>query len=76
MELQKPIVETEVYNYYIYIYTYKKKKEEKLKSLISFHSSNNIDNYNKRGGKRKGKREKNPKNLQNKSKHMNNKCFS
>ena len=59
----------------------KKKKEnvtegktKKLKSLIRFHSANKIDNYN-RGGKR-GKNLKIQKNLQNKSKHKNNKCSS
>ena len=44
-----------------------------LKSLIRFHSANKINNYN-RGWKKK--RKKIQKNLQNKSKHKNNKCFS
>ena len=48
-----------------------KKKEKKLKSLIRFHTDNKIDNYS-RGGKKK----KIQKNLQNKSKHKNNKYFS
>ena len=45
-----------------------RKKTKKLKSLIRFHSANKIDNNNRRGGIQK--------NLQNQSKHMNNKCFS
>ena len=49
-----------------------KKKKKKLKSLIRFHCANKIDSYN-RGG-RKGK--KIQRNLQNKSKHKDNKCFS
>ena len=44
-----------------------------LKSLIRFHSANNIDNYNI-GGK-KDKKEKIQKNLQNMSKCKNNKLF-
>ena len=48
------------------------KKKKKLKTLIAFLSAKKIDNYN-RGGER---RKKNPKNLQNKSKHKNNKRFS
>ena len=50
----------------------KKRFKKKLKSLIRFHSANKIDNN--RGGKKKKK--KIQKNLQNKSKHKNNKCFS
>ena len=46
----------------------------KLKSLIRFHSANNIDNYNK-GGKEK-KNKKDQKKWQNKSKHKNSTCFS
>jgi len=42
------------------------------KSLIRFCRANKIDNYNREGEKEK----KNQKNLQNKSKHKNNKCFS
>ena len=65
-ELQKPNVEAEVYN--------NNKKcdwgEKKLKSLITFHSANKIDNYNRKGKK------KIQKNLQNKSKSKKNKCFS
>ena len=49
------------------------RRKKKLKSLIKFHSANKIDDYN-RGGKKKEK--KIQKNLQNKSKHKNNKCFS
>ena len=44
-----------------------------LKILIRFHRANKIDNYN-RGGKENKK--KIQKNLQNNSKHKNNKCFS
>ena len=46
-------------------------EEKKLKSLIRFHSANKIDNYNGEVGGKKIQ-----KNLQNKSKHKNNKCFS
>ena len=58
-ELQKPNIEAEVYN---------NNKEwngrkKKLKSLIRFHSANKINNYN-RGGKKKQKKEKIQKNLQ------------
>ena len=49
------------------------KGKKKLKSLIGFLSANKIDNYNR--GRKKGK-EKIQKNLQNKSKNKNNKCFS
>jgi len=35
-------------------------KKKKLKSLISFHSANKIDNYH-RGGKKKEKKKNNPK---------------
>ena len=59
------------------------KKRKKLKNLIRFHNVNKIDNYNYRGGKKrtplpppKKKKKKNPKNLQKKSNHKNNKCFS
>ena len=54
----------------------RKKRKKKLKSLIRFHSANKIDNYNRGGGGEKEKRNKIQKNLQNKSKHKNNKCFS
>ena len=54
----------------------KKKEREKLKSLTRFHSANKIGNYSTGGTKRKKKRNKIQKNLQNKSKHKNNKCFS
>ena len=50
----------------------KKKKEQ---TLIRFHSANKIDNYNRWGEKRR-KEKKIQKNLQNKSKYKNNKCFS
>ena len=49
-----------------------KKKKKEFKSLIRFHCASKIDSYN-RGG-RKGK--KIQRNLQNKSKHEDNKCFS
>ena len=69
--MQKPSVEAEVYD--------NKKcdwgKRKKFKNLIRFHSANKIDNYNRRGKKRKEKK-KIQNNLQNKSKHKNNKCFS
>ena len=45
--------------------------KKKLKSLIRFHSANKIDNYNREVGGKKIQ-----KNLQNKSKHKSNKCFS
>ena len=48
--------------------------EKKKKKLSWFFSANKIDNY-KRGGKTKKKKET-QKNLQNKSKNKNNKCFS
>ena len=52
--------------------------EEKkaLKLLVRCHSANKIDNYNRGDGGKKKKEEKIQKNLQNKSKQMNNKCFS
>ena len=59
-------------------------ESKKLKSLIRFHSANKTNNYNKGGQKKKKygagdgeeKVKKVQKNLQNKSKHKNNKCFS
>ena len=52
-------------------------EKKKLKSLIRFHSVNKINNHNRGGWKgKKIKIKKNPKNLQNKSKPKNNKCFS
>ena len=50
--------------------------KKKLKSLIGFLSANKIDNYNRGWKTGKEKRKKIQKNLQNQSKHMNNKCFS
>ena len=50
-------------------------EKKKLKSLIRFHSANKMDNYNGGGGK-KTKQNKIQKNLQNKWKHKNQKCFS
>ena len=41
---------------------------------MGFYSAKKIDSYNRRGRKRKKK--KIQKELQNKSKHKNNKCFS
>ena len=50
------------------------RKKKKLQSLIGFLSANKIDN---RAGRGKGEKEKkSEKNLQNKSKHKNNRCFS
>ena len=51
-------------------------EKKQLKSLIRFHSVNKINNYNRGSGKRKKVKKKIQKNLQNKSKHKNNKCFS
>jgi len=48
---------------------------KKLKSL-RFHSANKTNNYNRGGRKGKKKKKIIQKNLQNKSKHKNNKCFS
>ena len=48
--------------------------KKKLKSSIGFLSANKIDNYNRKGKKRKKKKIQN--NLQNKSKHKNNNHFS
>jgi len=50
-------------------------KKEKLKSLIRFHSDKKLTTTTEGGGGKVGG-EKNPKNLQNKSKYKNNKCFS
>ena len=50
------------------------KKKKKLKSLIRFHSANNIDNYNKEGKEKKKKKVQ--KKWQNKSKHKNSNWFS
>ena len=50
-----------------------------LKNLIRFYSANKIDSYNgggKEGAVVGGGEKKSKKNLQNKSKHKNNKCFS
>ena len=46
-----------------------------LKSFVRFHNANKINNYNVGWGKEK-KKKNNPKNLQNQSKHNNNKYFS
>ena len=51
------------------------KKIKKLRRVIKFHSANKIDNYSRVGGKGK-KKKKIQKNLQSKSKHKNNTCFS
>ena len=51
-------------------------KIKKLKSLIGFLSAKKINNYNRGGGAEGGiKKKKILKNLQNKSKNKNNKCF-
>jgi len=50
--------------------------EKKLKSLIGFLSASKINNYNRGGEKGGGLGEKIQKNLQNKLKNKNNKCFS
>ena len=44
------------------------RKKKKLKSLIRFHSANKINSYHREGERQS--------NLQNKSRHKNNKCFS
>ena len=46
-------------------------KKKELKILIRFHSANKMTTTTE-----EEKKEKNPKNLHNKSKHKNNKCFS
>ena len=51
------------------------KKRKKLKILVRFHITNKINNYNRAGGVG-DKKKKIQKNLQNMSKHKNNKCFS
>ena len=59
-ELQKPNVEAEVYKNNRKMWLREKKN---LKSLITFHSANKIDNYS-RGGRGEGqKKEKIQKNL-------------
>ena len=50
------------------------RKKKKLQSLIGFLNANKIDHYNR--GLGKGGKKRIQKNLQNKSKHKNNKCFS
>ena len=53
------------------------KKKKRLKSLIIFHSANEIGNYNVGSGKeQKTNKQKIIKNLQSKSKHENNTGFS
>ena len=47
-ELQKPNIETEVYNNNKKC-DQEKKEKKKLKSLIRFHSANEIDSYNRAG---------------------------
>ena len=63
LELQKPDIEVEAHN------DNKNVTEEKKAQNLRFHSTNKINNYN--GGGWCG----NQKNLQNMSKHKNNKCF-
>ena len=50
-------------------------EQKKKTSLIGFLSSNKINNYNREEEKGKKKKKKIQKNLQNKSKNKNNKCF-
>ena len=50
--------------------------KKKLKSLIRFHCANKSFNYNGVGEKMEKRDKGTPKNLQNKSKHENDKCFS
>ena len=72
-ELQKPSIKAEVYD------NSEKRdwgKKKKLKSLIGFLSANKIYNYNRGVKKGEQKKKKIQKNLQNKSKNKNNKCFS
>ena len=52
----------------------RKEKKKKLKLLIEFYSANKTNNYNREG--KKCGAGGNPKNLQKKSKHKNNKYFS
>ena len=54
---------------------WQRRENKKLKSLIRFHSANKIDNYN-REGEKENKKKKIQRNLKNKSKNKNNKCFS
>ena len=72
-ELQRPNIEAEDYNS---SKKYDRKKKRKPKSLIRFHSANKTNNYNRAGGGGGGKGKKIRKNLQSKSRHKNNKCFS
>ena len=67
--LQKTNVDAEVYNNNKKNVT-ERKQANKLKSLVRFHSANKIDNYNGWGGRKNIQ-----KNLQNKSKHKNDKYF-
>ena len=73
-ELQKTNLEAEIYDNNKKCDLGKRKKK-KLKSLIGFLSANKINNYN-RGEWGREKQKKIQKNLQNKSKNKNNKCFS
>jgi len=52
------------------------REKKYLKRLIRFHSANKSDNYNRVGGKKEKRDKETQKNLQNKSKHKNDKCFS
>ena len=58
-ELQKPNVEAEVYNNKNVTEKKKRKKKKKLKSLIRFHSAIKINSYNRGGGVRRKKVQKN-----------------
>ena len=78
-ELQKAKVEAEVYNINNVIRKSKTKQNKKtLKNLNSFHSANKIDNYNRvwEGEIKNEKKKKIQRKLQNKSKYMNNTCFT
>ena len=70
-ELQKPNIEVEVYNNNKNV----TEKKKKFKSLIIFNCATKISKYN-RGGKNGKEKKEIQKNLQNKSKHRKNKCFS
>ena len=68
-ELQESNIEAEVYNNNKNV----TERKKNLKRLIRIHSANKVNSYNR--VRQKGK-DKIPKNLHNKSKQKNNKCFS
>ena len=51
-------------------------EKKKSKNLVRLLSANKIDNCNRGKGKEKKKKKNFRKNLQNRSKNKNNKCFS